>query len=194
MKHGVDLVGEHPVSPMFPQQMIKATATPELLLKAAAWRNQTMAASSIHPDEPELAAMLWEGTNQEVQRGFLKGPYDDLDQVQRGTGCDSALVHRRFLLIQGEAGEPRAIDDCKTSGLNSALAQSNKLVRQDLDAYAALCAFVGSSVQGVSVSMKHSDGTLQTADVSRDFQGVIEWKGECLDLEKAYRQVPVSSS
>ncbi len=27
-----------------------------------------------------------------------------------------------------------------------------------------------------------------------DFRGVLDWKGKCLDLEKAYRQVPVSSS
>ena len=94
----------------------QVASTPELLLKTAAWRNQTMAASSIHSDEPELASKLWEVTNQGVQRGFLKGPYDDLRQVQLETGCDSMLVNRRFLLVQGEAGKPRAIDDCKTSG------------------------------------------------------------------------------
>ena len=152
-----------------------------------------MAASSIHSDEPELAAKLWEVTSQEVQRGFLKGPSDDLGQVQLETGCDSIVVNRRFLLIQGEARKPRAIDDCKTSGLNSAYPQNNKLVLQDLDSYAALCAFVGSSVQGTSISIKFSDGRTRTAKVSGDFQGVLDWKGKCLDLEKAYRQVPVSS-
>ena len=109
-------MGEHPVSPIFPQQRLKSTTTPELLLKTAAWRNQAMAATPIHSDEPELAAKLWEVTNQEVQRGFLKGPYENLDQLQRETGCPNILVNRRFLLIQGEAGKPRAIDDCKTSG------------------------------------------------------------------------------
>ena len=120
---------------------------------------------------------------------LLKSPYDNLDQLQRETGCPSILVNRRFLLIQGEAGKPRAVDDCKTSGLNSAFTQNNKLVLQDLDAYAAMRAFVGSSVEGKSTSMKFSNGMTWTADVSRDFQGVLEWKGKCLDLEKAYRQV-----
>ena len=127
-----------------------------------------------HSDEPELAAKLWEVINQEVQQGFLKGPYDDLDQVQFETGCNSIVVNRRFLL-------PRAIDDCKTSGLNSAYTQNNKLVLQDLDSHAV--SFVGSS-----------DGTTRTAKVWEDFRGVLDWKGKCLDLEKAYRQVPVSSS
>ena len=49
------------------------------------------------------------------------------------------MVNRRFLLIQGEAGKPGAIDDCKTSGRNSAYTQNKKLVLQDLDAYIALC-------------------------------------------------------
>ena len=98
------------------------------------------------------------------------------------------------MLIQGEAGKPRAIDDCKTSGLNSAYTQNNKLVLQDLDAYVALCAFVGSSVKDGTVLVKMKDGAIQTASISGDFQGAVGWKGECLDLEKAYRQVPVSSS
>lgn len=32
------------------------------------------------------------------------------------------------------------------------------------------------SEQGAAIPVKDSDRTLQTADVSRDFQGVIEWK------------------
>eukprot|EP00434_Breviolum_minutum_P036075 symbB.v1.2.031949.t1/scaffold3768.1/size50661/2 len=194
MRHGVDLVGEHPASPIFPLQLIKATTTPELLLKSAVWRNETMAASPIHGDEPAMAAKLWEVTNAEVERGFLKGPYDSLDQVRKVTGCRDLVVNRRFLLIQGEAGKPRAIDDCKTSGLNAAYVQNNKLILQDLDAYVALCSYVASSMDGSVVKVKMSDGTVKTAQLSGDFQGNISWKGKCLDLEKAYRQVPVSAA
>ena len=192
MRHGVDLVGEHPASPIFPLQLIKATTTPELLLKSAVWRNETMAASPIHGDEPAVAAKLWEVTNAEVERG--KGPYDSLDQVRKVTGCRDLVVNRRFLLIQGEAGKPRAIDDCKTSGLNAAYVQNNKLILQDLDAYVALCSYVASSMDGSVVKVKMSDGTVKTAQLSGDFQGNISWKGKCLDLEKAYRQVPVSAA
>ena len=194
MKQGVDLVGEHVASPIFPAQLVKATTTPELLLKSAEWRNETMAATPIHSDEPEMAAKLWEVTNSEVERGFLKGPYDDLGQVREATGCKDLVVNRRFLLIQGEAGKPRAIDDCKTSGLNSAYVQNNKLTLQDLDAYVALCSYVASSVEGLNVEVKMVDGLVKTTQLSGDFQGNLSWKGKCLDLEKAYRQVPVSAS
>ena len=64
---------------------------------------------------------------------------------------------------------------------------------QDLDAHVALCAFVGSSVKDGMASVKMKDGAIQTALLSGDFQGVVDWKGKCLDLEKAYRQAPVSS-
>ena len=70
MRSGVGLVGEHPVSPIFPQDQIYHYT--RLLLKTAAWRNQTMAALPIHSEELELAAKLWEVTNQEVQRGFVE--------------------------------------------------------------------------------------------------------------------------
>ena len=35
MKQGVELVGMHDVSPIYPQQMIRASTTPKLLLKTA---------------------------------------------------------------------------------------------------------------------------------------------------------------
>ena len=65
---------------------------------------------------------------------------------------------------------------------------------QELDAYVKLCAFVGSSVKDGMALVKMKDGAIQTASIFRDFQAAVDWKGKCLDLEKAYRQVPVSSS
>ena len=41
--------------------------------------------------------------------------------------------------------------------------------------------------------MKLRDGTPLSGKLSPDFNGTLAWKGKCLDLEKAYRQVPVSS-
>ena len=97
------------------------------------------------------------------------------------------------MLLQGESSKPRAIDDCKTSGLNGAYVQTNKLVLQDLDGFVALCSFAGRCVKGRHVEVKLRDGTFLTGKISPDFNGTLVWKGKCLDLEKAYRQVPVSS-
>ena len=109
-------------------------------------------------------------------------------------GLEQVVVNRRFLLLQGEANKPRAIDDCKTSGVNNAFTQNNKLVLQDIDSFVSLAAYVGSCIRGGKVVMSSSETETTTSDLHPDFGGSILWKGKCLDLEKAYRQVPVSHS
>ena len=42
MKEGVDLVGEHTTSPIYPQQRVGATTSVELLKKSAVWRNRSL--------------------------------------------------------------------------------------------------------------------------------------------------------
>jgi len=46
MKNGVDLVGEHSVSPIYPEQRVVATTSVELLKKSSTWRNQSFAPST----------------------------------------------------------------------------------------------------------------------------------------------------
>ena len=67
------------------------------------------------------------------EMGFLKGSFPSLDQVTNFLGTDEVLVNRRFVLLQSEKQKPRAIDDCRTSGLNSARSSVNKLILEDLD-------------------------------------------------------------
>ena len=193
MKNGVDLVGEHSVSPIYPEQRVVATTSVELLKKSSTWRNQSFAAAPIHKDEPGLTEKLWEVTMSEVDKGFLKGPFPSLAAVREQIGAGELVVNRRFLLLQGESAKPRAIDDGKTSGLNGAYTQSNKLVLQDLDAYVALCAFAGRCIHDGRVEVTLQTGEKLAGKVSPDFNGALDWKGKCLDLEKAYRQVPVST-
>ena len=66
MKEGVDLVGEHTTSPIYPQQRVGATTSVELRKKSAVWRNRSFAATPVHAQDPELAAKLWEVTMSEV--------------------------------------------------------------------------------------------------------------------------------
>lgn len=132
MKEGVDLVGEHATSPIYPEQRVGATTSVELLKTSATWRNRSFAATPVHAQD---RAKLWEVTMSEVDKGFLKGPFSTLDEVSRETGAEDIVVNRRFLLLQGESSKPRAIDDCKTSGLNCAYVQTNKLVLQELDGF-----------------------------------------------------------
>lgn len=185
MKQGVDLVGEHKPSPFFPTQMVRAATSPELLAKSSVWRNQSFAASPVHQDNPKMAQQLFDVPMDEVQRGFLKGPYMSLEDIKSEFGLPQVVVNRRFLLLQGETNKPRAIDDCKTSSLNNAYTQNNKLILQDLDNYVALAALAGSSVRGHDVRVQVADGNLAVGQLHPDFQGVVSWQGKCLDLEKS---------
>ena len=115
MKKGVDLVGEHEPSPLLPSQLVRAATSPGLLAKSSVWRNKSFATAPIHQDEPEMTQKLYEVTMDEVQRGFLKGPYDSLGAVKEEFGLTHLVVNRRFLLLQGDINKPRAIDDCKTT-------------------------------------------------------------------------------
>ena len=72
--------------------------------------------------------------------------------------------------------------------------RTTNLFLQDIDSFVSLAAYVGSCIRGGKVVMSSSITETTTSDLHPDFGGSILWKGKCLDLEKAYRQVPVSHS
>ena len=106
------------------------------------------------------------------------------------------MVSRRFLVAQvsQEKTKYRAIDDMKESGVNSAYFALERLRLDDVDHIAALAARLAAlSAEGEVVSIPLSDGTLMQGPLRADFRSGIRWQGRCLDLSKAYRQVPLSS-
>ena len=165
----------------------------ELLLASAKGRNSRMEGHRVHSEEPDKQAALWEQTLKEQQRGFLKGPFDSLQQVKHFLKSDTVVINRRFVLLQGEKQKPRAIDDCKSSGVNSAYSTVDKLVLEDLDYYTALATLAGKAVTDRQVKIPLTTGENLVGVLHPQFTSPPEWLGRCIDLEKAYRQVPVSS-
>ena len=72
----------------------------------------------MHSDDPEMARLLWDSTIQEVEAGFLEGPFSSLHDLRLHVGYDDLVVSRRFAIVQ--SGNPRIIDDLKESGVNRA--------------------------------------------------------------------------
>ena len=62
-----------------------------------------------------------------------------------------------------------------------------------MDSLVSVVSFIANCIDGERVCVKFSDGSIKQGTLSTDFQ-TMDWKGKCLDLEKAYRQVPVSES
>ena len=188
---GVDLVGTPTKSTLFPEGFIPAKTTPALLSKSAVWRNKRTLATLPWDEDHRKRDILWEQTMLEVAKGYLRGPFCSEQELVDALGTGDFLINKRFLLLQGEAQKPRVIHDCKASGLNSAFTCVDKLILQDFDFLMALTSLAGGAVNERSVCVRLQGGELLQGTLSREYAGSPNWKGRCLDLAKAYRQVPI---
>ena len=65
----------------------------------------------------------------------------------------------------------------------------------DVDYFVALCNFVARAVTSEkTVALKLLCGQVLQGPVHADFSNSVSWVGRCLDLEKAYKQVPISKA
>ena len=198
LMHGVDLVGVAERSPFFGTKIAPASTTPQFALMTNKWQRKQIEARNIHEHDPELAKTLWETTLSEVKQGFLQGPFFELDEVRQLLGTRDVVCSRRFAIIQGD--KPRIIDDLKESGVNKAFTAVDQLSLHDIDYVTSLCHFVTSAVRSAldhpdkTVRIPLKDGTILTGHLHRDFDRPMRWKARCVDLSKAYKQIPVSAA
>ncbi|CAE7035336.1 gpt [Symbiodinium sp. CCMP2592] len=195
LMEGVNLVGKPDKSPLFEWKEVPATSSVQDLLDSSVWRNHAL--QKPPDDDPDdLAGKLLECTLQEVQKGFLKGPYQSEEQVRAALGEETLCCTRRFLIVQGSADNQkfRPIDDLRESGINAAFHSLDRLRLHDVDFFITLCRFICNAVneKGVVSVLLRSGERLQKR-ISPDFGRDCTWVGRCLDLEKAYKQVPLSA-
>ena len=127
-----------------------------------------------HTCDPAHVKHLMETTEEEVQLGFLEGPFFDEEQVTEFLGRDDWSLIRRFVLVQGAEGKLRPIDDCLEAQLNFAYTSTSYLKLQDVDYISGMALKIASAVSG-----------------GRQKFGSGRWLGKCLDLSKAYKQMGV---
>ena len=192
---GLDLVGTASKSPFFDTKLVPATTTPQFLQLSARWQRPKMEARNVHADDPEMSRLLWDTTLQEVESGFLEGPFESLHDLRMHVGSDQVVVSRRFVIIQ--SGKPRIIDDLR-DGVNKAYTAVDALALHDVDYVASLAHFVTTVVWHAKddpdglVKVPLKTGQWMTGKLHPDFAGEVEWRGRCVDLSKAYKQIPVS--
>ena len=193
---GLDLVGTATKSPFFDTKLVPATSTPQFLKLSARWQRPKMESRNVHSDDPEMARMLWDSTLQEVEAGFLEGPFSSLHDLRLHVGSDDLVVSRSFVII----GKHRIIDDLKESGVNKAYTAVDSLALHDVDYVASLAHFITTTVRhakddpGLLVRVQLKTGQMLTGKLHPDFASEVEWRGRCIDLSKAYKQIPVSSA
>lgn len=53
-----------------------------------------------HDDDLEMQEILWRETMAEVDKGFIDGPFDSLDQVKAALGASTVCMVPRFAILQ----------------------------------------------------------------------------------------------
>ena len=191
MVKGVPLVGEEPPSALFHKPPKPASISPQQLQSQCILRRESLKAMRGAPDPDDLQDLLDETAN-EVQAGFMTGPYRSEGEVTAQLGTNLWSLSSRFLLRQGEDSKVRIIDDFKASAVNQAFASSSYLDLQDTDFTVGLLRFISRAMQGEGrVDIPLLDGTLLSGRLCPEMKHRPPLLGKTLDLSKAYRQVAI---
>ncbi|CAE7749643.1 unnamed protein product, partial [Symbiodinium microadriaticum] len=143
------------------------------LRSTAAFRRKVMTSSS-REIPPDLQKLLSKATGEEVDLGFLEGPFTE-KEVSDFFHTDDWNCIRRFLILQGAEKKPRPIDDGHEALINNCYTSMIKLELQSSD-------FV--TCMAKTLARRESErSTTQGTSFRR-------WLGKCLDLSKAYKQLP----
>ena len=195
MRHGVRLTGWEEPSPLYGPKYTLPTLTSEQLDEQALTRRQALLARKPTADELAQAPTLKAESEEEVQRGFLRGPYTSPEQVTEAVGCETWSLTKRFVLLQGEEQKPRVIDNFRESAVNAAFGVVSHLTLQDSDFLASLCAMLMRMARDSNtVEVTLSDGIVLSGDVHPEMKCQPAFQGRCFDLSKAYKQVAIHPS
>ena len=164
LRKGVPIVGSHDHPDNYSWKLKPAAITENELRQSAIWRRKALLARRPQTEEPGFLEHLVETAKEEVELGFLEGPFHEEQEISKIFGHDQWSVMRRFVIQQG--AKLRPIDDGLEAQVNKAYTSTIDLELQDLDYITALALTLG------------------------DHPG-RRWVGKCLDLSKAYKQLPL---
>ena len=175
MTKGVPLVGRHDTPPCYPELIRPASLTQEDLENSACWRRKAILGKKGGKQDLAHAKHLEETAKEELDLGFVEGPFGSEQEVTEFLGHDRWMAVRRFVLVQGGAeAKLRPIDDCHESQLNQAFTSTSYLQLQDMD-------YISGLALRIAEAVKNGEQRF----------GSGEWYGKCLDLSKAYKQVGI---
>ena len=161
---GFDLVGDSPTSSVLPSKLVPATISKEDLLRHSEKGNKALRYMTRSSGDPNLDQGLWDKTQLEVERGWLRGPipWDDLP--------NGSAVSRRFPLAQ--SGKVRPIDDLSQSQVNS-----------------TVNTFEQATVDGPDVICSYAVYLMRCLEAQGRPTSLL---GRSLDLASAYRQLAIA--
>ncbi|CAE7039819.1 unnamed protein product [Symbiodinium sp. CCMP2456] len=191
---GVELGGVEPECRLFPERRRPMQIHPDQLdAQAQIRREETMRRRP--PSDPADSAALIDETTQEIEAGFLLGPFTSVEEVSDFLGCQCWSLSPRFLLSQGEDGKVRVIDDFSASSVNQSFESHSHLVLQDTDFTVGLLRFLSRVLLNkTEVVVPLSDGQVLRGSWSSEMLHSPPLLAKTIDLKKAYKQVAVKPS
>ena len=186
MKDGFRLCGQAKASGAFPLGHQPAQQSVEELKRQARWLRASVIGKCKPFDGGDLDKISWDKTIKERDLGWISGPFSFLEMEQMMED-QPWIVTRRFPLQQKD--KVRLIDDCLSSGLNSAYSSANKLRLMAVDALVSLFLCIsGCMAKKGSMRLVLADGKALTVSPSAHWEGDCGLVGRTLDLESAYKQ------
>ena len=139
-----------------------------------------------------------EGEDSEVAKGWASGPFTEEELTQRHGPLWSCC--KRFGVSQGD--KVRQIDDFSIGFHNACVTMTDKVNVSGVDGIANFIKFWAECYHQAKTDAQEklrfrvhlSDGTLLVKILHKDYRAGLDLVGKCLDLESAYKQLPVRAS
>ena len=192
-EQGFNLVGLQPFSGVFDKTVNLPSVSTELLRKTSDVNNVALWKKTQSSGDSEVDRALTNINKEEVERGWLKGPFGNLKDLESELGS-VPHISRRFPLAQ-KAGKIRCIDDFKESGVNNAYGNHDKLWLMDVDSISA----VVNTLEKL-LTKKTDEVILESGDIIKivihsgwkvGSKEQPPWMGKTYDLKQAYKQLCV---
>ena len=183
LTNGFRLTGRMHESGKFPKKLRPAGITVEQLRESSVWaRKMIFSSTKKVAADPEIASAVYDETQQQLQDGWVKGPFSD-EQLDRKFP-KGWVPSKRFGVRQG--GKIRAVDDFSEFLVNLSVTSTEKLALYGIDevvntARSFMCSKSLSSENGGNVRVDDSFDPSKGPWVSL--------KGRALDLKSAYKQL-----
>jgi len=183
LTEGFRLTGRMGESGQFPRKLRPAAITVKQLRESAVWAKRMIYTSCKRvASDPEIAEAVYQDTMQQLQDGWVQGPFSMQQMDERHNGC--WIPSKRFGVKQG--GKVRAVDDFSEFLINSSVTTTEKLALYGIDEVVN----TARVFMGADLIVFDGEGLPVVASGAAPTGG--SWRplhGRALDLKAAYKQL-----
>ena len=184
LTQGFALTGDMPESGQFPAKLKPALISVQQLKDSAVWAKKMIQTSCKRVgSDAEVARAVYDETMQQLQDGWVKGPFSEHDLDLKYGGC--WIPSKRFGVRQGQ--KVRAVDDFSEFLVNASVTATERLQLFGIDEVINTArTFLGADLLEVNGDFSE----VWCKPELRAFSG--PWRslqGRALDLKAAYKQL-----